>query len=236
MSAITQTPTRPDNIVIPPTSQSQSQNHVENSELQQNTNSGLYSLLPNDPHVIQDRLRAFGEQVVQEIYLDDDNAEQVEHFNYKQELQKKFSVSSIIGLGFSLMNVPFGMATTLSIGLVCGSSFTILWGWVMFSIFTLFVALSLSEISSKFPSSGGVYHFSSILANEKYALVSSWFTGWYLIIGNLLMFVSCAFGGSQFILSIFGLKESDYKHDDWLVLSLFAGISIFCVSTISSMC
>ncbi|GMF00866.1 unnamed protein product [Ambrosiozyma monospora] len=42
------------------------------------------------------------------------------------------------------------------------------------------------------------------------------------------MFVSCAFGGSQFILSIFGLKESDYKHDDWLVLSLFAGISVFC--------
>ncbi|KAG7732092.1 hypothetical protein KL948_002290 [Ogataea haglerorum] len=179
----------------------------------------LYSFLPNS-----ERLRHIREHVIHDIndiWQDGDVSEQIEHFKYKQELKKKFSFGSIIGLGFSLMNVPFGISSTLSIGLVCGSSFTILWGWVLFSLFTVFISLSLGEISGKFPSSGGVYHYSSILANEKYALASSWFTGWYLVLGNWLMFISYAFGGSQFILSILGIKSQDYKHDDLFVLLLY---------------
>ncbi|KAH3662385.1 hypothetical protein OGAPHI_005637 [Ogataea philodendri] len=191
----------------------------------QNPEPVIYSLLPNS-----ERLRNIREHVLHDlndIWQDDDLTEQIEHFKYKQELKKTFSFGSIIGLGFSLMNVPFGISSTLAIGLVCGSSFTILWGWVLFSFFTLLISLSLGEISGKFPSSGGVYHFSSILANEKYSLVSSWFTGWYLVLGNWLMFISYAFGGSQFILSIFGLKSSDYKHDDLFVLLLYFAIIIF---------
>ncbi|ODV83717.1 hypothetical protein CANARDRAFT_9281 [[Candida] arabinofermentans NRRL YB-2248] len=175
-----------------------------------------------------ERIRNIGDHVIHDIWQDDDETQEVEHFNYKQELKKKFSIASIIGLGFSLMNVPFGIASTLSIGLVCGSSFTILWGWVLFSFFTVMISLSLSEIAARFPSSGGVYHFSSILANEKYSLISSWFTGWFLVLGNWLMFISYAFGGSQFILSIFGLKQSDYKHDDYIVLLTYFGIIALC--------
>lgn len=196
------------------------------AESQQQSTGGYFSLpttemLPKNREEIEQRLRNLGEQVVDQIYLDDDNTEEVEHFNYKQKLRKKFSVASIVGLGFSLMNVPFGISTTLSIGLVCGGCVTIFWGWVIFGFFTTLVSLSLSEISAKFPTSGGVYHFSYLLANDNYALVSSWFDGWLLIIGNWLMFVSCAFGGSQFILSIFGLTQSNYKHNDWVVLALY---------------
>lgn len=66
------------------------------------------------------RLINLGNQWVQDIYFDDDNTEEVVHIHYDHELDKKFTVSSLVGLGFSLMNVPFGVSTTLSIGLVCG--------------------------------------------------------------------------------------------------------------------
>lgn len=175
---------------------------------------------------IPENIKNLGHQIAQEIYYDDDNAEEVRHFHYKQELHHKFTVSSIIGLGFSLMNVPFGVASTLSIGLVCGSNVTILWGWVIFGLFSIMISLSLSEIVSKYPTSGGVYHFSSILASEKYSLVTSWFDGWYLIIGNLLMFVSYSFGGAQFILSMFGLLQSSYKKDGLFIMLVFVGIVV----------
>lgn len=55
---------------------------------------------------IPENIKNLGHQIAQEIYYDDDNAEEVRHFHYKQELHHKFTVSSIIGLGFSLMNVP----------------------------------------------------------------------------------------------------------------------------------
>ncbi len=120
-------------------------------------------------NAINERIRVIRD-CVQHIWQEDVVTEAVEHFKYKLKLKEKFSLASSIGLGFSLMNVPFGIASTLSIGLVCGSSFTILWGWILFSFFTIFISLSLGEISSKFPTSGGVYHFSSILASKKYSL------------------------------------------------------------------
>ncbi|KAG0687636.1 hypothetical protein C6P40_002080 [Pichia californica] len=179
---------------------------------------------------IPDNLRELGHHIAQEIYYDDDNQEEVQHFQYKNALDHKFSVGSIVGLGFSLMNVPFGVATTLSIGLVCGSSVTILWGWVLFGFFSIMISLSLSEIASKFPTSGGVYHFSCILSNGRYSLITSWFDGWYLVVGNLLMFVSYSFGGAQFMLSIFGLSQSDYKADNLFIMIVF--VLIILISTL----
>lgn len=179
---------------------------------------------------IPENLRELGNQIAQEIYYDDDYNEEIQKFQYKTELDHKFSVGSIVGLGFSLMNVPFGVASTLSIGLVCGANVTILWGWILFGSFSIMISLSLSEIASKFPTSGGVYHFSCILSNENYSLITSWFDGWYLVIGNLLMFVSYSFGGAQFLLSIFGLSQSDYKENNILIILVF--IIIIFISTI----
>ena len=108
-----------------------------------------------------------------------DTIEQVEHFKYKQDLERKLTVTSVIGLGFSLMGVPFGLSSTLWISLMDGANVTILYGWLIVGGFSLCVILSLSEIISKYPTAGGVYHFSSVLSDEKYSNILSWFTGWF---------------------------------------------------------
>jgi amino acid transporter len=204
------------------------QRPLEADERGQDAVPGRNSISSHQFH-IPDNIRHIGHQIAQEIYYDDDNTEEVQHFQYKSNFEHKFSVGSIVGLGFSLMNVPFGVASTLSIGLVCGSNVTILYGWILFGFFSIMISLSLSEIASKFPTSGGVYHFSCILSNEKYSLMTSWFDGWYLVVGNLLMFVSYSFGGAQFILSIFGLTQSDYKEDSLFIMMVFVLIIVISV-------
>lgn len=159
---------------------------------------------------------------------DEEEVEKIEHFKYKQVLDRKLTVKSIIGLGFSIMGVPFGMSSTLWITLVDGANVTMLYGWLVVTFFSLCVILSLSEIISKYPTSGGVYHFSALLSNEKYSLISSWFTGWLLLIGSWTYIVSILFSGSQFILSIFGLKNSYYKEDIFLVLVVYFILLVFC--------
>ncbi|PSK40787.1 hypothetical protein C7M61_000442 [Candidozyma pseudohaemuli] len=159
--------------------------------------------------------------LVSHLLQDDNEEEHVEHFMYKQQLERKLTVISIVGLGFSLVGVPFGLSSTLWISLVDGGNVTMLYGWLVVGFFSICVVLSLSEIISKYPTSGGVYHFSAILSNDKYSSVSSWFTGWFLIIGNWTYAVSIMFSGSQFILSIFGLKDVYYKEDTLLVLAVY---------------
>ncbi|CUM66887.1 uncharacterized protein PRCAT00004571001 [Priceomyces carsonii] len=153
--------------------------------------------------------------------LDDNEIEHVEYLKYKQDLERKLTATSVIGLGFTLMGVPFGISSTLWISLVDGGNVTMLYGWVTVAIFSLCVVLSLSEIISKYPTAGGVYHFSAILSNEKYSSISSWFTGWLLLIGNWTYAVSIMFSGSQFILSIFGLKGVYYTKDIFMVLGVY---------------
>ncbi|KAI5966219.1 TPO5 [Candida pseudojiufengensis] len=158
---------------------------------------------------------------------DDDEIEEIEHFKYKQELERKLTVTSVIGLGFTVMGVPFGLSSTLWISLMDGANVTILYGWIIVCIMSLFVVLSLSEIISKYPTAGGVYHFSALLSPEKYSLISSWITGWLLLIGNWTYAVSIMFSGSQFILSIFGLKDFEYKEDRFFVLGVYFLILLF---------
>lgn len=102
-----------------------------------------------------------------------------------------------------------------------GGSATILCGWLIVGFFSFSVILNLCEIIAKFPTVGGVYHFSAILSNEKYSLISSWFTGWFLLIGNWTYAVSILFSGFQLILSIFGLKDVYYKEDILFVLIVY---------------
>ena len=158
----------------------------------------------------------------------EDQEVEIEHFKYKQELERKLSVTSVIGLGFGIVGVVFGLSSTIWISLIDGANVTILYGWVITAFFSTCVVLSLSEIVSKYPTSGGVYHFSALLSNEKYSSVCSWFTGWFLIIGNWTYAVSIMFAGSQFILSIFGLKDAYYKEDAFLVLAVYFTLLTFC--------
>ncbi|KAI5905168.1 Polyamine transporter TPO5 [Candida parapsilosis] len=169
----------------------------------------------------------FIESLMDSELLADNEIEQIEHFKYKQGLERKLTVTSVIGLGFSVMGVPFGLSSTLWISLMDGANVTVLYGWIVVSLMSLFVVLSLSEIISKYPTAGGVYHFSALLSNEKYSLISSWITGWLLLIGNWTYAISIMFSGSQFILSIFGLKDFVYKEDKFLVLGVFFIILAF---------
>ncbi|KAI5969384.1 TPO5 [Candida margitis] len=169
----------------------------------------------------------FIESLMDSELLGDNEMEQIEHFKYKQDLERKLTVTSVIGLGFSVMGVPFGLSSTLWISLMDGANVTVLYGWIVVCLMSLFVVLSLSEIISKYPTAGGVYHFSALLSNERYSLISSWITGWLLLIGNWTYAISIMFSGSQFILSIFGLKDFVYKEDKFLVLGVFFIILAF---------
>ena len=192
------------------------------------TNKAVTSTVANTIDFTNSHLASLGPgRLLTTILEDDTAAEKVEHFKYKQDFERKLTVTSVIGLGFTVMGVPFGISSTLWISLIDGGNVTMLYGWLIVAFFSICVVLSLSEIISKYPTAGGVYHFSAILANEKYSSISSWITGWFLLIGNWTYAVSIMFAGSQFILSILGLRDITYKEDVFWVLGTYFIILTF---------
>jgi amino acid transporter len=51
-------------------------------------------------------------------------------------------------------------------------------GWIVVSVFTMFVALGMAEIVSAIPTAGGPYYWSALLAPAEHSAFASWITGW----------------------------------------------------------
>ena len=69
------------------------------------------------------------------------------------------------------------------IGLLYGGPVVLVWGWVLASILTICVSLALSELSSAFPVSGGLYFWAFILGRQT-GPFASWCVGWTNFLGQ----------------------------------------------------
>lgn len=59
-----------------------------------------------------------------------------------------------------------------------GGSIAVVWGWILVSVFTFGVGLSLAEICSAYPITGGLYIWVSKLAPPEWVPIMCWLTGW----------------------------------------------------------
>ncbi|CEP21340.1 unnamed protein product [Cyberlindnera jadinii] len=95
---------------------------------------------------------------------------------YKQELRRGYSTWEIFGIGFSIMGLLPSIASTLSMGLVCGPV-GLVWGWFLSGIFLLTIGLSMSEMASSLPTSGGLYFWVYHFAPRSWKIPMSFFIG-----------------------------------------------------------
>lgn len=82
---------------------------------------------------------------------------------------------------FSIVSVLTGLSTTLGIGLTYGGPITMVYGWPVVGMLTLLVGLSMAEICSAYPTSGGLYFWSAKLCGNRWGPLASWLTGWYAV-------------------------------------------------------
>lgn len=147
---------------------------------------------------------------------------------YKSELPRSLSMLSVLGLSFAIMAVPYGLSTTFYITLSNGQSVTIIWGWVLLSFLSIAIAASLAEICSVYPTAGGVYYWSALLSDPKWAPIASWITGWLTLVGNWTVTLSINFGGAQLILSAISLWDEDFVANEWQTILCFWAAMLVC--------
>ncbi|SCV03444.1 LANO_0G04170g1_1 [Lachancea nothofagi CBS 11611] len=160
---------------------------------------------------------------------DDEGVEEVQRFEYEQQLDRTFlSKGAIIGLGFALMSPVLGMSTTISIGLNNGGPLTIIVGFVVCGIATWLCSLSLGEIVSRFPIE--LHGGSAMLAPQGYQLCCSWFTGWLMLLGNWTMSTSITFAGAQLVISLITMTNDRLIGENFLML--FTVLAFYLIVTI----
>lgn len=95
---------------------------------------------------------------------------------------------------FTAVAVISSQSLLFDYGLITGGPVLMVWGWIIASIFTIFVGLAMGEICSSYPSAGSVYHWAGMLATEKTAPFMSYIGGWFNFLGNAAGDASFAYG------------------------------------------
>jgi amino acid transporter len=94
-------------------------------------------------------------------------------------------------------------------------------GWVVVLILDECIALSLSELASRYPTSAGPYYWSFQLASPKYRTVLSFITGWTWLIGNWTITLSVNFGFASLVAATVNLFQPDFVVEPWQLLLIF---------------
>ncbi|XP_027937781.1 amino-acid permease BAT1 homolog isoform X2 [Vigna unguiculata] len=160
--------------------------------------------------------------------LDSGHARLLE-LGYKQELKRGLSAISNFSLSFSVISVLTGVTTLYNTGLNYGGPVSMQYGWFIASAFTMLVALSMAEICSSYPTTGGLYYWSAKLAGPRWAPFASWITGWFNIIGQWAGTTSVDFSLAQLIqviilLSTGGKNGGGYEASKYVVIAFHGGI------------
>lgn len=128
---------------------------------------------------------------------------------YEQVMQRNFSILSVLGVGFSLTNSWFGISASLVTGINSGGPVLVIYGIIIIALISTCVGISLSELVSAMPSSGGQYVWAYELAPRKYARFSSYLTGWISWAGSIFTSASLALALALAVMGCYQLSHPD---------------------------
>ncbi|KAI1391704.1 amino acid transporter [Hypoxylon trugodes] len=158
---------------------------------------------------------------------------------YTPELSRNRSTLQVAFMSFVLASIPYGLATTLYYPLIGGGPVNIIWGWVAVSAIVICVAASLGEITSVYPTAGGVYYQTFMLAPPNWRRLAAWTCGWLYVVGNITITLAVNFGSTTFLVGCINVFETAdgegvLAGEPYQVFLIFLGITLLC-NAISSL-
>ena len=120
----------------------------------------------------------------------DQDVAQLKKMGYEQELHRHMSGFSNFAISFSIICILAGGITAFPQALGAGGGASVGIGWLVGGLFAVIVALSMAQISSSYPTAGGLYHWGSILGGKAFG----WCTAWFNLLGLIFVVASVNFG------------------------------------------
>ena len=119
---------------------------------------------------------------------------------YAQELERRLSRFSNFAVSFSIICILSGGINSLAQGTSGAGGIAIGVGWLLGCFVSLVFAVAMAQISSAYPTAGGLYHWSSILGNRG----TGWVTAWLNLLGLITVLGAINVGTWTFFVGAFG--------------------------------
>ncbi|TIU08444.1 MAG: amino acid permease, partial [Mesorhizobium sp.] len=136
-------------------------------------------------------------------YTEVDKAEDIQvlhSMGYAQELERRLSRFSNFAVSFSIICILSGGINSLAQATSGAGGIGIGIGWLVGCFVSLTFAVAMSQISSAYPTAGGLYHWGSILGNRG----TGWVTAWLNLLGLITVLGAINVGTWTFFVGAFG--------------------------------
>ncbi|OQM76103.1 amino acid permease [Manganibacter manganicus] len=136
-------------------------------------------------------------------YTDQDKSEDVKvlhSMGYAQELERRLSRFSNFAVSFSIICILSGGINSLAQATSGAGGIGVGVGWLVGCFVSLVFAVAMSQISSAYPTAGGLYHWGSILGNRG----TGWVTAWLNLLGLITVLGAINVGTWTFFMGAFG--------------------------------
>ncbi|KAG5761389.1 hypothetical protein H9Q72_010493 [Fusarium xylarioides] len=145
---------------------------------------------------------------------------------HKAELERSFSWLGALSLAYSISNSWLTYASSFGLVLIYGGGVTTLFALLIAAAAQWIVFLGLAELCSAFPSSGGQYHFTYIIASSKTRNFGAYVTG---SINILAWWITTCSGLIYTAISAFGCAAAwfpDFAQQRYQVYLCYLGITV----------
>jgi amino acid transporter len=132
--------------------------------------------------------------------LHHDDVKTLHNMGYAQELSRRMGHFSNFAISFSIICILSGGINSLGQGTSGAGGAALGIGWLVGGAAALLFALGMAQLSSAFPTAGGLYHWSSILGGRFWG----WLTAWLNLIGLITVLAAINVGTFNFFVGSFG--------------------------------
>ncbi|KAI1073148.1 hypothetical protein LB507_009106 [Fusarium sp. FIESC RH6] len=97
---------------------------------------------------------------------------------HSDQLTRQYGLVGLTGIAVTVNNAWVVLGSSISVSILSGGISGVIYGLIVAVFYYTFIGLSLAELSSSCPSSGGVYHWATIAAGPKWGRVTGFYAGW----------------------------------------------------------
>jgi len=151
-----------------------------------------------------------------------DDTHVLHSMGYAQELERRMSQFSNFAISFSIICILSGGINSLAQATSGAGGAAIGIGWPIGCFISLVFAVAMAQISSAYPTAGGLYHWGSILGNR----FTGWLTAWFNLLGLVTVLGAINVGTYYFFMGAFGahLGIVDNTLDRLIFLVIITGL------------
>ncbi|KIX92341.1 uncharacterized protein Z520_11949 [Fonsecaea multimorphosa CBS 102226] len=140
--------------------------------------------------------------------------------------RKQFGMFAIVSLAFVICNSWAGVSGSIQLALLAGGPVTLIYSLLISGVVYLCIALSMAELASVYPTAGGQYHFTSILAPDSIRRSISYACGLVSLMSWIALGSSVTMIPAQQIPALVSTYNPGFAPHSWQIFLIYEAVAL----------